>query len=76
MKEFYYKKGDLFAEGVKIKDVANLIAKKLDKKIKLVKKDKFVGGTNVRCPNINKLKKLGFNDQISLNLGLEKILKK
>ena len=32
------------------------------------------GGTKFRCPNINKIKKIGYRKKISLNEGLKKTI--
>ncbi len=52
-----------------------LIAKKIGKKIKLKKTNEFFGNTSIRCPDIKKIKKLGFKQSIKLNKGLEMVLK-
>ena len=61
-------------EMIKIKDLAKKIAKIFNVKIKLQKKKLHLGGTNIRCPDIKKLKKLGFKSKITLDIGLEKII--
>jgi nucleoside-diphosphate-sugar epimerase len=60
-------------EVIKIKDLAKKISKIFNTKIKLKKIKINAGGTKIRCPNINKLKKLGFKPRINLDKGLEKI---
>jgi nucleoside-diphosphate-sugar epimerase len=60
-------------EIIKIKDLAKKIAKIFNTDIKLKKTKLNMGGTNIRCPNIAKLRKLGFRPKINLNKGLEKI---
>ena len=42
---------------IKIKDLAKKIAKIFNVKIKLQKKKLHLGGTNIRCPDIKKLKR-------------------
>jgi dTDP-glucose 4,6-dehydratase len=61
-------------EVIKIKDLAKKISKIFNTKIKLKKIKINAGGTKIRCPNINKLKKLGFKPRINLDKGLEKII--
>ena len=78
-----YKKGKKFeiynigtSEKVKIKYLANLMAKIFNKKIILKKTKRFQGGTSIRCPDINKIKKLGFKQKISLRSGIIEVLDK
>ena len=60
-------------EIIKIKDLAKKIAKIFNIDIKLKKTKLNIGGTNIRCPNITKLRKLGFRQKINLDKGLEMI---
>ena len=62
------------SEKVKISFLANLISKICKKKIKIVKSNLLKGSPSKRCPDINKIKKLGFKQKISLRRGLEKII--
>lgn len=57
---------------VKIKKVADLIGKILQKKISLKKGLIAKGGTTRRCPDISKIKKLGFKSKTTLKNGLKK----
>ena len=58
----------------------NLLAKKImklkNKNLSIIKNKNtnHKGSTNIRCPNINKIKKLGFIPSYDLDRGLEKIL--
>jgi len=61
-------------QKVKIADLAILISKILKKKIKFRKTKILKGSPNKRCPNINKIKKLGFRQNISLKDGIKKII--
>jgi len=61
---------------ITILNLIKLIGKILDKKISIEKKDIFKGGTNIRCPNIAKIRKLGFRERITLKNGLETIVDK
>ena len=63
-------------EVLKIKDLAKKIARIFNTVIKLKKTKVNIGGTNIRCPNITKLRKLGFKPKINLDKGLEKIIMK
>ena len=50
--------------------MSNILGKKISlKKTKILK-----GSPTVRCPNINKIKKLGFKQNIGLKDGLKKII--
>ena len=60
-------------EIIKMKDLAKKIAKIYKTKIIFEKKKLNIGGTNIRCPDITKLKKLGFKPSINLDKGLKKI---
>ena len=60
-------------EKIKMKDLAFKIAKIYKKKIRLKTTSFHVGSTKVRCPDISKIKKIGFIPKISLNIGLKKI---
>lgn len=63
-------------EIIKIKDLAKKIAKIFKINIKLKRTNLKIGGTNIRCPDITKLKKLGFKQKININKGLEQVTKK
>ena len=46
----------------------------MNKKI-LIKYNKIAkGSTKIRCPDITKIKKMGFTKKISLKVGLKKII--
>ncbi len=61
-------------EIVKIKEIILIMQKIFKKKVKIKKNPIKKGGTKIRCPNINKIKKLGFKQKISLFDGLKKII--
>ena len=61
-------------EKIKIKDLAIKLSKILKKKIKIIRTSKHVGSTNIRIPDIKKIKKLGFKQKINLDNGLKRIL--
>ena len=63
------------SEKISIKKLALKIAKKYNKRIKLEKSKAFKGNTNIRCPDIKKIKKLGFKQKIKLDLGINLIIK-
>ena len=60
------------SEEIKIKRLAFQISKFFRKKITLHKTKIAEGSTKRRCPNISKIKKLGFRQKYNLNLGLKK----
>ena len=61
-------------EKIKIKELALLISKLMNKKI-LIKNNKIAkGSTKIRCPDITKIKKMGFTKKISLKVGLKKVI--
>ena len=62
------------SEKVKISYLVNLIAKIYKKKIKIIKSKLLKGSPSKRCPDIKKIKKLGFNQEISLRHGIKKII--
>jgi nucleoside-diphosphate-sugar epimerase len=67
-----YNIGD--SKEIKIKNLAKQISKILKKKIKIYKTKIHEGSTRIRCPNINKIKKLGFKPKTKLNNGLIKTI--
>lgn len=62
------------SEKIKISKLAKLIAKILGKSVKFKKTKVLKGSPSVRCPNIKKIKKLGFRQNIRLKDGIKKIL--
>ena len=62
------------SEKIKIKDLAYKLSKIFKKKIILKKTSLAAGGTKVRIPNINKIRKLGFKPKFHLDKGLKKTL--
>ena len=63
-------------EKIKIKNLAKKIAKIMKKKIKIKKSKKnFKGGTDMRCPDISKLKKIGFKPEVGLTEGLSRTIR-
>ena len=62
------------SEKIKISALAKLIAKILNKKIKIKKSKILKGSPTKRCPDIKKIKKLGFRHNIRLKDGIKKIL--
>ena len=62
------------SERIKIKDLAFKLSKILRKKISIKKTPLRKGGTNIRVPDINKIKKLGFRSKFNLDRGIKKIL--
>ena len=63
------------SEKVKIKELAFLISKFFNKKILFNKKKIAKGSTKNRCPDITKIKKLGFKKKNNLKAGLLKTIK-
>ena len=61
-------------EKVKISKLAKIISNIFNKKIKFSKKKLLKGSPSKRCPDIKKLKKLGFKQKISLRDGLKGII--
>ncbi len=60
------------SEEIKIGNLAFKISKFFRKKITLYKTKIAAGSTKRRCPNILKIKKLGFKQKYNLNSGLRK----
>ncbi len=63
------------SEIVKINKLINILEKLFNKRVKIKKTNLSKGGTKIRCPNISKIKKLGFKQKIFLKEGLKKIIK-
>ena len=61
-------------EKIKISNLALLISRILKKPIKFKKTKILKGSPNIRCPNINKIKKLGFKQKIRLKKGILSII--
>ena len=62
------------SERIKIKSLAKKISRILNKKIVIHKSKIAKGSARNRCPNIKKIKKLGFRPQTKLNVGLFKTI--
>lgn len=59
-------------DEISINNLINLIEKIIEKKINIINKDKTFGSSNRRCPDISKIKSLGFNNIINLEEGLKR----
>ena len=62
------------SEKVKISQLAKTISNILKKKITFSRTKLLKGSPSKRCPDIKKIKKLGFKQKISLREGLKKII--
>ena len=62
------------SEEVKISQLVSKLSKLFNKKIVLKKTKIDAGSTKRRCPDIKKIKKLGFKQKYKLTKGLKKIL--
>jgi len=58
-------------EEVSIRSVAELIAKKMGRTIRIVPGELRAGGTPRRCPDITKLRSLGYSPKLPLDKGLD-----
>ena len=61
-------------EMISIKKLIKIFSKITFKKVKIVKKKLKAGSTKIRCPNINKIKRLGFKPKVSIEEGVSKII--
>ena len=61
-------------ERIKINKLASIISRFFNKKVILHKNRLAKGSVKDRCPNIFKIKKLGFKKKYDLNLGLSKTI--
>ena len=60
---------------VTINELANKILKILKIDVNIVQTKGFIGETLRRCPNINKIRKLGYEPKVSLDKGLNRTIK-
>jgi nucleoside-diphosphate-sugar epimerase len=61
-------------EEISIITLLHKMAEILQLKVSIKQTDIFTGSTTRRCPNINKLRSLGFEPKVSLDKGLRKTL--
>ena len=59
---------------VKISKILEIIKKITKKKVKISRTKLKTGGTKHRCPDIKKIKKLGFKPEVSLIAGIKKCI--
>ena len=55
---------------IQIKDLAEMIIKKLDYNLEIQITHEKIGGTKRRCPDISKICKLGYEEKVNLDIGL------
>ena len=63
------------SEKVKIIELVKMISLIMNTKVKIVRKPLKKGGTKIRVPDIQKITKLGFKNQITLKNGLLSLIK-
>ena len=61
-------------EKIRINKLALVISKLMNKKILIKRKKISEGSTKMRCPDISKIKKMGFVKKIPLRAGLKNII--
>ena len=61
-------------EKIRINKLALVISKLMNKKILIKRKKISEGSTKMRCPDISKIKKMGFVKKIPLRVGLKNII--
>jgi nucleoside-diphosphate-sugar epimerase len=62
-------------EEVKIINLVKIISNIININLKIIKKKLKKGGAKRRCPNISKIRKIGFKNKIKLSDGLRLIIK-
>lgn len=62
------------SEEITIREVAEKVVKYFGREAEIIAGPKAEGGTQRRCPNISKLKALGFSPKISFDKGLPSII--
>ena len=62
-------------EEVTILKLVKIILKNLNKKLIIKKKKLRKGSTKRRCPDLKKIKKIGYKPHINLNVGIKKMIK-
>ena len=62
-------------EEISIEQAAIMVGKYFAREVEIVSGEEAKGGTNRRCPDISKLKKLGYNPKVSFAEGLKKTAK-
>ena len=61
-------------DEITISELIHLIAKEMQIKIKIVPGSLLDGSTNKRCPDINKISKIGYTPVVNLQQGLQKTI--
>ena len=61
-------------EEISIKELCEKIGDIYNKKLNILPGELQKGGTTRRCPNINKMRSIGYNPQTSMKAGLEKTI--
>jgi len=62
-------------DEIKIKKLIQHLIKLYNKKLIIKTSSEVLGNPSKRCPDINKIKKLGYNQKVDLSSGLEKTFK-
>jgi UDP-glucose 4-epimerase len=57
---------------IKMLDLADEIALSLNQKIEVITSEAAIGGTNRRCPDLSKMRLLGYSPKVNLNEGIKK----
>jgi nucleoside-diphosphate-sugar epimerase len=62
-------------EEVSVDDLARRVARCLGRELEIVSGAAFAGETQRRCPDIGKLRRLGYEPRISLDRGLPEVVR-